>query len=255
MADITNESIYNLIPKTFEEPQKPPKYESKFRSSFRDEENTNRAAYKTMGPAKVDTRDPQHFLKKHEKEPKLEEASKFSYGDEERRRPPVPRRDEQPVHGIRTTKNFIKQNAVENILSVPKKPEKLSVDTKKGDKQHLTMAGLEPNYINKKEYGKTPKYLSQRQEEMRKAQEEYDNYVHEHFKRGAMKQLSDGERDNIIDGLKKNWEDIHRQYQGLSVVTDTAPKKNRKERMEADMKQLERDIELLEKHRTIYIAN
>ena len=57
---------------------------------------------------------------------------------------------------------------------------------------------------------------------------------------------------NIL-GLKKNWEELHHQYQGLSVVTDTAPKKNRKERMEAEMKQLERDIEMIEKHDAIFI--
>ena len=62
-------------------------------------------------------------------------------------------------------------------------------------------------------------------------------------------------RESIIAGLKSNWEEIHHQYQGLSVVTDTAPKKNRKERMEAEMNQLEKDIELLEKHTRIYIAN
>lgn len=43
--------------------------------------------------------------------------------------------------------------------------------------------------------------------------------------------------------------------QGLSVMTDTIPKKSRKERMEAEMAQLEKDIELMEKHPVIYIAN
>lgn len=62
-------------------------------------------------------------------------------------------------------------------------------------------------------------------------------------------------RQGILDGLKKNWEELHHQYQGLSVVTDTAPKKARKEQMEAEMKQLERDIETVEKHKVIYIAN
>ena len=57
----------------------------------------------------------------------------------------------------------------------------------------------------------------------------------------------------LFQGLKKNWEELHHQYQGLSVVTDTAPKKNRKERMEAEMKQLERDIEMIEKHDAIFI--
>ena len=43
--------------------------------------------------------------------------------------------------------------------------------------------------------------------------------------------------------------------QGLSVVTDTPAKKARKERMEAEMKQLEKDIELFERHSVIYIDN
>lgn len=62
-------------------------------------------------------------------------------------------------------------------------------------------------------------------------------------------------RQSIIDGLKANWEELHHQYQGLSVVTDTAPKKARKESLEAQMKQLERDIETMEKHKVIYIAS
>lgn len=62
-------------------------------------------------------------------------------------------------------------------------------------------------------------------------------------------------RQSVIDGLKTNWEELHHQYQGLSVVTDTAPKKARKESLEAQMKQLERDIETMEKHKVIYIAS
>lgn len=90
---------------------------------------------------------------------------------------------------------------------------------------------------------------------MKRAQEEYDAYIAEHFRRGAMRSLSGEERQAILQGLKTNWEEIHDQYQGLSVVTDTAPKKNRKERMEAEMKQLERDIETIERHNVIYIGN
>ena len=70
-----------------------------------------------------------------------------------------------------------------------------------------------------------------------------------------MKCLTNEERNMILHGLKENWEMLHHEYQGLSVVTDTAPKKNRKERMEAEMKELERDIEMMEKHPVIYLAN
>lgn len=72
---------------------------------------------------------------------------------------------------------------------------------------------------------------------------------------GAMKQLSESERNSIISGLKTNWEELYHQYQGLSVVTDTLPKKHRKERLENAMKQLERDIQMIEKHSTVYVAN
>lgn len=61
-------------------------------------------------------------------------------------------------------------------------------------------------------------------------------------------------REALLAGLKANWEDLHHQYQGLSVITDTAPKKARKERMEAEMKQLEKDIELIERHQRLYIS-
>ena len=105
------------------------------------------------------------------------------------------------------------------------------------------------------DFGETPEYVEKRKEEMRRAQQEYDQYVADHFRKGAMQQLNESERNEILDGLKSNWEILHHEYQGLSVVTDTAPKKNRKERMEAEMKQLERDIEQVEKHGVIYIAN
>jgi len=250
-----NESIYNLIPKEFLVPEKEQRHVSKFRTNVKEETNTHKAPNKTMGPAKVQTRPPEDFLKKHEKEPKLTGDTGFKYADSDNRKPAVPRRDERPIHGIRTTKNFITQNAVENIMAVPRYPNKKFVDTNMGDTQNLIPSGLEPTFVHKKDFGKTPVYLEHRKQEMAKAQEEYNRYVAEHFQRGAMQSLSSREREEILNGLKANWEQIHHEYQGLSVVTDTAPKKNRKERMEAEMKQLERDIETIEKHGVIYIAN
>lgn len=99
-----------------------------------------------------------------------------------------------------------------------------------------------------------PQYLERRNEEMSAAQREYEEYIAESMRRGQMDQVERDQRDELLSGLKKNWEELHHQYQGLSVVTDTATKKARKERMEAAMKQLEKDIELIERHKVIYIA-
>ncbi|XP_020607842.1 enkurin-like [Orbicella faveolata] len=179
----------------------------------------------------------------------------FKYPDHDKRRPAVPKHTEKPLMGLNSTKNHITTNAVENIMSVPKKPEKKFADTRGGATHPLEPSGLTPKYVNKKDYGKTPAYLERRKAEVERAQMEYDAYVQERFRQGAMKNLTEEQRQDILDGLKKNWEELHHQYQGLSVVTDTAPKKARKERMEAEMKQLERDIETIEKHKVIYIAN
>ena len=37
-------------------------------------------------------------------------------------KPAIPKRDEKPIHGLVSDKNFIVANAVENILAAPKLP-------------------------------------------------------------------------------------------------------------------------------------
>lgn len=59
----------------------------------------------------------------------------------------------------------------------------------------------------------------------------------------------------MFSGLKKQWEDVHHEYQTLSVMIDTIPKRLHKERLEHQMQLLEKDIDLLQKHQVIYIAD
>ena len=54
----------------------------------------------------------------------------------------VPKKDEKPIMGLVSDKNFIVSNAVENILAAPKLP-----------------ANNDKDYLKKKNYGKVPKYL------------------------------------------------------------------------------------------------
>ncbi|KPP67553.1 enkurin-like [Scleropages formosus] len=253
-------SIYNLIPQEELKTEKPPRYISKFKDQVKQEAQLNKGINKTMGPAKVEVPTPKRFLLKHCNEPKLPEnvAEKpISYmACGKQRKPPVPLKDENPLKSVqRSSKDFVKSNAIENIMAMPKKPQPIYADTRNGDKHRLESSGLVPKYIKKKDYGQTPEYLQQRKEEARRAQEEYDSYVKEHLQQRAMKQLSEEERQTILQGLKENWGELHHQFQGLSVITDTLPKRMRKERLEMEMKQLERDIELIERHKTIYVAN
>lgn len=248
------ESVYSLIPREEVKPTKLPRYTSKFKDAVRKEAQQKIAAHKTLGPAKVDVPLPNEYLIKHSKEHRLPEKKPFKYPDE-KKRPPVPSKTEHPVMGIQTKKNFLHKNAVETIMAVPKKPQPIFVDTKKGDKYLLEASGLVPKYLKKKEYGTVPNYLIKKNKEIKQAQEEYDAYIEERLRQGAMKQLSDAEREDMLQGLKKNWEELHHEYQGLSVVIDTLPKKFHKEKLEMEMKQLEKDIDLFERHSIIYIAN
>lgn len=58
------------------------------------------------------------------------------------KKPLVPKKDEKPIHGLVSDKNFIVANAVENILAAPKLP-----------------VSKDKDFLKKKNFGKTPKYL------------------------------------------------------------------------------------------------
>ena len=89
---------------------------SRVRSSF-----SRRAIAATFGhPGKLGP-NPKEFLKRGEKAVKIParnpDLQKFNY-PEDQRKVYVPKRDEKPVMGLKTSKNFITANAVEAILQV-----------------------------------------------------------------------------------------------------------------------------------------
>jgi hypothetical protein len=247
-----DECITSLIPQPMPEKVKPERYTSLYRQNVAQGYKANKAVNKTMGPAKVNVSSPNEFLKKSSKAlPPVAATTKKREGT---RKPPVPTRNEQNDPAAPTEKDFIKTNAIENITSVPRKPKAQYCDTNTGHKNDLLTSGLVPRFTLKTDFGKVPEYLSSRKSEVQYAQERYDQYVAEEMRSRALEQIDDKSRQELLTGLKAKWEDLHQKFQGLSVVTDTAPKKNRKERMEAQMSQLERDIDLLERHSTIYVA-
>jgi hypothetical protein len=94
---------------------------------------------------------PDTFLKKHTgtmgnetlppRIPYDHSAKNFSY-DCKHKKDSVPKAGDQPVHGLKSNKNFIVTNAIENILSNPKQTED-SID-----------------WLKKSDFGKTPDYLN-----------------------------------------------------------------------------------------------
>merc|ERR1711966_436046 len=228
-----DESVYCLIPPVINPPPKPPLYRSKYPGIA----SSDKRHSATMGPLKVAPPNPQTFLKSYTREDnKLPEPTKFDYTDTACRRPAVPRRDEKPVQGLVTSKNFITCNAVENILAVPKKTDVRQV-----------------SYMNKKGYGKVPAYLekvkSEIQDEYNYIQQMQEAYEEEGDDGCRTRALSNEERLEMVEGLKTNWDRINKAYQTLSFTLDTPAKKQRKEEFEAQLEQIERDIERISKGR------
>ncbi|XP_055207994.1 enkurin isoform X2 [Gorilla gorilla gorilla] len=194
-----SECIYNLIPSDLKEPPQPPRYISIFKATVKDDMQKAKTAMKTMGPAKVEVPSPKDFLKKHSKEKTLPPKKKFDRNMP--KKPAVPLKTDHPVMGIQSGKNFINTNAADVIMGVAKKPKPIYVDKITGDKHDLEPSGLVPKYINKKDYGVTPEYICKRNEEIKKAQEDYDRYIQENLKKAAMKRLSDEEREAVLQEI------------------------------------------------------
>mmetsp|Transcript_3587 Transcript_3587/g.4123 ORF Transcript_3587/g.4123 Transcript_3587/m.4123 type:complete len:174 (-) Transcript_3587:775-1296(-) len=165
------ESIYNLIPKEQYMPQKQKRYRSQYPANLAPTASTfglkttskpvcanlsgkfnleggahsHQAGGATFGAAKGTLRaDQTSFRKRGTGNPVLiakKEVTKIQRAGE--KKAAVPKRDEKPIHGLVSDKNFIVANAVENILAAPKLP-----------------APKENDMLKKKTYGRVPKYVT-----------------------------------------------------------------------------------------------
>lgn len=259
------ESIYSIIPPKPVLVEKPPMHRSKHHglkppscSTFHtqgstmpalsnltglsDEKPVEDLSARSFGPQPGSARNhPANYMRKASKTEKvatLEEVKRTKpdllkpTNLAPRHKPAVPRRDEKPIFNLVTSKNFIVANAVDNILATPRKPTDGTKD-----------------YLHKEDYGKTPKYLAHIKQDI---QDEF-NYIRElqqqreDMRRSLVQPLQEGERENLIEGLKARWEQANQEYQATTHLTklDTIGKIKRKGQYEADLSQIEKDIEKL----------
>jgi len=145
----------------------------------------------------------------------------------------VPKKDEAPILGLKTSKNYIISNAVEVIL----KPAKA--------------APASNDYLNKKNYGQVPGYLEKVKNDIDEEyntlrqlkQEQQDEEERQKFLMGAE------EIERLKEGLKSKWDSVNREYQTITHIRkpDTQGLKRKKETCEKQMIQIEKDLALLEK--------
>jgi len=201
---------------------------------------------RTMGSAPGTARSvPTSYLKsKGQKVPTLADVKRTSpdvlrpTSLSARHKPPVPSKHDTPIHNLVSSKNFVVANAVETILSTPRKPVPTGKD-----------------YLRKDDYGKVPKYLNHIKKDI---QDEFD-YIQQlqQQQQDATKSwaepLDELERLQLIEGLKGRWEQLNTCYQATTHLTklDTVGKIRRKEKYEAELQQIERDIERLNRKNII----
>jgi len=257
------ESIYNLIPKEQHVPIKDKRYKSQFPGKLQPTASTfglgttskpqcanlsgkynleggshsHIANGATMGaPKGAAMPKTDGFRKKGTGNPVLVpkmNVSKMDRGVDKKQA--VPKRDEKPIQGLVSDKNFIVANAVENILAAPKLP---------GNK--------DKDFLKKQTYGKTPKYLTNIKNEI---EDEYnlvrEMQIEEQAEEDRRKYLMpEDERAELIAALKKKWEVLHIEYQKEAHYPklDTLGKKSRKINLEKEMEQIEQDIKKLTKN-------
>lgn len=186
---------------------------------------------KKLGEAKPQ---PTTFMKKNDAVTRTAGKTKGEFAGKEKRRPPVPKKEEKPIMGLTSDKNYIVANAVENILAAPKVKENNGID-----------------YSKKKDYGQIPKYLQKIKKEI---DQEYELVREMQMDEEQQKDkekflLPDDEREELIAALKKKWEVVHKTYQEITHVQkiDTVGLRRKKENCESELKQIEKDIEKLTK--------
>jgi len=249
-----NESIYNLVPREYVAPQK----QAMHRSTHDPQQNLSGSTFGCYGSTRLPGAGvvekkggalfgPHKTLtdsRTFQKAGKDTLSNSQELRKKEKHLPAIPSKDDKPVMGIHSNKNFITANAVEAILMVPKNVGKPQL-----------------NYLKKEDYGKVPEYLSHVKEEVRRENEMIDKYINEQMgyvekDPDTYEEMSEEEREALIYDLKQKWAVINTEYQKIThlVRLDTIGQLRRKENMESKLKQIEADIERISRAGPLLIS-
>lgn len=187
----------------------------------------------TFGRSVGPTVNPSEFLKKNEGPftasrgaPTVNHSSfKKSDYHREKVKPDIPNRYDKPVMGLKTDKNFVVANAVENTLAIPA----------------ASVPAAQPRATDRSDFGQVPVYLQEINAEIRERREAVASYsasvraAHERWS-----ELSEGELNELRSGLQRRWDIHNKEYQsrGFSKL-QTPSQKSYQEQLEKELRALE----------------
>ena len=144
-------------------------------------------------------------------------------------KPALPSRLESPPIAAPTEKNFIVANAVDTILTAPRR-----------------RVPAEKDYLAKPDYGQAPKYLSAVKADIAKEYEYIRTLqaAEQEQNKAQVRLLPEEERQNLLIALKKKWQSVNNDYQTMTHMTrlDTVGQIRRKEHYEKLLSEIEKDI-------------
>eukprot|EP00672_Neobodo_designis_P017212 CAMPEP_0174849652 /NCGR_PEP_ID=MMETSP1114-20130205/16689_1 /TAXON_ID=312471 /ORGANISM="Neobodo designis, Strain CCAP 1951/1" /LENGTH=299 /DNA_ID=CAMNT_0016084033 /DNA_START=86 /DNA_END=985 /DNA_ORIENTATION=+ len=250
------ESIYNLVPRVPEAPQKakmhrskfdpraPPSYSTFPRKEVGQGQGDGSASMLYAGRSGAMGRDvgpevdPKRFLKAHSsKKDKLPPAQPFHRPHVAPTKPGVPTREDKPVMGLMTEKNFVHSNSVDAVCAPARH---------RGAKQ-------EENPVARKDFGKPPEYLKRmkaqvdQEKTMLAEAHSREAEYHASMKEQFVRPVPEDEKEELIAALRVRWEEKHRQYHSLPFAQDTAMSIARKEAIERELKEIETALAKLSK--------
>ncbi|CBZ34398.1 hypothetical protein, conserved [Leishmania donovani] len=166
----------------------------------------SRKSIGTFGREVGSTVTPENFLRKNEGPltasrgaPTVDNSAfKKSEYHREKAKPDVPLRNERPVMGLRTEKNFVVANAVENTMAVPTK---------------VTPAP-QPRATDREDFGKVPQYITEIKEDMNARKQMLED--HKAADRAAQErwsEISPSELAQLLEGLQRRWDALNKDYQ------------------------------------------
>jgi len=259
------ESIYNLLPAKNILPSKERMYHSKFpawiaptastfilqNTSYPGVANTGgslrypRGAHpiygnwRSMGLPRGGYKiNPEKFYKKNHQYKILPPPVEIIKLDNEIKKPAIITVKEKPIMGLKSQKNYVTANAIDNILMEPRKrkiPNDKDLDY----------------YMNKKDYGRVPNYIRRAQSanqrnlnEKLRVQNENERYQNR-----MRKTLDNDELTLLREGLKKKLDTLEKQYGRISHRNkfDTLVARNYKENLEKEMEQVRKDLDCINK--------
>lgn len=199
-------------------------------------------SFATFGKAVSGTINPHEFLKKTAGQFLIENAQRTtspqqrSHSSDEKKRPAIPKREEKPIMGLKTDKNFVVANAVEAILTAPKRSP-ASAD----------------RAVDRPNFGQLPPYLQDIKAQLKSAAANQTRCAEERAAASKAQELSAVEVSKLRDDLLHHRTQLNKQYLTLSVNMHTQSQLKRKEYLERNLAAMDAAIGKLSRKKIMVV--